>query len=184
MLTDAVAIGLAALAVVAQAALLVLVILALASFVSPTARGWLGELRATVAGTELWAAWAVALVATLGSLFFSEVSDFVPCRLCWFQRIAMYPLAVILLVAALRRDFGSGPLYALAFPIVGAAISIWHIYIEINPDAEPSSCRIAAPCSTKWIDELGYVTIPVLALTAFAAILALLLMARARPTDA
>ena len=183
-LTDAVAVALAALAVVVQAALLLLVVLVLAARFSSTARAWLRELRATVAGTELWAAWAVALVATLGSLFFSEVSDFVPCRLCWFQRIAMYPLAIVLLVAALRRDFRTGPVYALAFPVVGGLISMWHIYIEINPDAEPSSCRIAAPCSLKWIDEIGYVTLPVLALTAFAAILALLLMARSRPPDA
>lgn len=182
--TDAVAIALAALAVVVQAALVLLAVLALAALVSAPARRWLGELRATIAGTELWVAWAVALVATLGSLFFSEVSDFVPCRLCWFQRIAMYPLAVVLLVAALRRDFRAGPLYALAFPVVGGLVSAWHIYIEINPDAEPSSCRIAAPCSLKWIDEIGYVTIPVLALTAFAAILALLLMARTRSADA
>ena len=183
-LTDAVAVGLAALAVVVQAALLALAVLALATPVSPRARAWHRELRATIAGAELWAAWAVAVVATLGSLFFSEVSGFVPCRLCWFQRIAMYPLAVVLLVAALRRDFRAGPVYALAFPVVGGVISMWHIYIEINPDAEPSSCRIAAPCSLKWIDEIGYVTIPVLALTAFAAILALLLLARSRPPDA
>ena len=183
-LTDAVAIALAALAVVVQAALLLLVTLALAALFSATARAWFRELRATIAGTELWSAWTIALVATLGSLFFSEVSDFVTCRLCWFQRIAMYPLAVVLLVAALRRDFGAGPVYALAFPVVGGLISMWHIYIEINPDAEPSSCKIGASCAIKWIDELGYVTIPVLALTAFAAILALLLMARARPPDA
>jgi disulfide bond formation protein DsbB len=183
VLTDAVAIALAALAVVVQAALVVLVVLALAALVSPVARRWLRELRATIAGTELWAAWAAAVVATLGSLFFSEVSDFVPCRLCWFQRIAMYPLAVVLLVAALRRDFRGGALYGLAFPVVGGLVSVWHIYIEINPDAEPSSCRISAPCSLKWIEELGYVTIPVLALTAFAAILALLVMARSRPAD-
>ena len=183
-LTDAVAIALAALAVVVQAALVGLAVLGLAALVSPRARALLRELRATIAGTELWAGWAIALVATLGSLFFSEVSHFVPCRLCWFQRIAMYPLAVVLLVAALRRDFRGAPLYALPFPAAGAAISIWHIYIEINPDAEPSSCRIASPCSLKWIEELGYITLPVLALTAFGAILALLLMARTRPIDA
>lgn len=179
-MTDAVSVGLAALAVVVQAALVALAALALASLASPRARGWLRELRATVAGAELWAAWAVALVATAGSLFFSEYSDFVPCQLCWFQRIAMYPLAVVLLVAALRRDHRAGPLYALAFPVAGAAFSIWHIYVEINPEAESASCRVAAPCSLKWIEELGYVTLPVLALTAFSAILALLLMARAR----
>jgi disulfide bond formation protein DsbB len=165
---------------VVQAALGALVVLALAALVSPRARGWLRELRATVAGTELWAAWAVALVATAGSLFFSEYSDFVPCRLCWFQRIAMYPLVVVLLVAAVRRDFRAGPLYAMAMPIVGGAISVWHIYIEINPEAESASCRVGSPCSLKWIEELGYITLPVLALTAFSAILALLVMARGR----
>jgi disulfide bond formation protein DsbB len=170
--------------VVVQAALAALVVLALAALVWPRARGWLRELRATIAGAELLAAWAVAVCATLGSLFFSEVSDFVPCQLCWFQRIAMYPLAVLLPIAALRRDLRGGALYALPFPIAGGLVSIWHVYIEINPDAEPSGCRVAAPCSTKWIDEIGYVTIPVLALTAFAAILALLLMARSRPDDA
>jgi disulfide bond formation protein DsbB len=183
-LTDAVSIGLASLAVVVQAALAALIVLALAARFSVRARGWLGELRATVAGTELWAAWAVALVATLGSLFFSEVADFEPCRLCWYQRIAMYPLVAVLLVVALWGDFRRGPLYALAFPIVGGLVSIWHVYVEINPDAEPSGCRTSAPCSLKWIDELGYVTIPVLALTAFAAILALLVLARTRTPDA
>jgi disulfide bond formation protein DsbB len=182
-LTDAVSIALASLAVVVQAALAALVVLALASLVSARARRWLTELRDTLAGTELWAAWAVALTATLGSLFFSEVSDFTPCQLCWFQRIAMYPLAALLLLAAIRRDVRGGALYALPFPIAGALVSIWHIYIEINPEAESASCKVAAPCSLKWIEELGYVTIPVLALTAFSAILALLLMARSR-TDA
>ena len=172
---------LAALAVVAQAALAALVLLALAALVSERARGWLRELRATLAGTELWLAWAVAAVATAGSLFFSEYSDFVPCRLCWFQRIGMYPLAAVLLVAALRRDARGGPLYALPLPILGSLVAIYHIYIEIHPEAETASCRVSAPCSVKWIDELGYVTLPVLALTAFAAIIALLVMARTRP---
>lgn len=181
--TDAVAIALAALAVVVQAVLAALLALALASIVSERARGWLRELRATVAGTELWAAWAVAAVATAGSLFFSEYSDFVPCRLCWFQRIAMYPLAAVLLMAAIRRDTCGGALYALPFPVLGGLVSIYHIYIEVNPEAESASCKVASPCSLRWIEELGYVTLPVLALTAFAAILALLLSARAR-TDA
>lgn len=179
-LTEAVAIGLAALAVVIQAALAVIAVLALASLVSARARGWLRELRATLAGTELWIAWAIAAVATGGSLFFSEYSDFVPCQLCWFQRIAMYPLAVLLLIAALRRDRRGGALYALPFPVLGAAVAIYHVYIERNPEAESASCKVAAPCSVKWIEEIGYVTLPVLALTAFAAIMSLLLMARAR----
>jgi disulfide bond formation protein DsbB len=178
-LTDAVSIALAALALVAQAGLAALVLLALASLGSGRARAWLGELRATLAGTELWLAWAVAALATVGSLFFSEYSDFVPCRLCWFQRIGMYPLAVLLLIAALRKDARGGALYALPFPILGGIVSIYHVYIEHHPEAESASCKVSAPCSLKWIEEIGYVTIPVLALTASAAILALLLMARA-----
>jgi disulfide bond formation protein DsbB len=176
-LTDAVAIALASLAVVAQLALAGLLVLLLASLASDRARRALGELRATVAGTELWAAAAVALTATLASLFFSEFADFTPCRLCWFQRIAMYPLAVILPLAAFRRD-PRPAVYALPLAAAGALVAIWHIYIEINPDAE--SCSTSAPCSVKWIDELGYITLPVLALTAFAAILALVLLARSR----
>ena len=183
-LTDAVSIGLAALAVVVQAVLAGVVVLALAAIVSRRARGWLSELRHTLAGVALWLAWAVAAVATAGSLFFSEYSNFVPCRLCCFQRIAMYPLAALLLIAAIRKDSRGGALYALPFPILGGLVSIYHIYIEHHPEAESASCKVAAPCSLRWIQELGYVTIPVLALTAFAAILALLLAARAEPAGA
>jgi disulfide bond formation protein DsbB len=179
-LTDAVSIALAALAVVAQAALAALTLLALAALASDRARAWLRELGATIAGAELWIAWAVAAIATSGSLFFSEYSDFIPCRLCWFQRIGMYPLAAILLIAAVRKDIRGGALYALPFPILGGLVSIYHIYIEHHPEAESASCKVSAPCSVRWIEEIGYVTIPVLALTAFAAILALLLMARVR----
>ena len=75
------------------------------------------QLVAAVDDAALWIAFLVAATATAGSLYFSEVADFVPCQLCWFQRIAMYPLAVILLVAAIRRDRGVrwyvGPLAAI-----------------------------------------------------------------------
>jgi disulfide bond formation protein DsbB len=177
---------LAVLAVLAQVLLVALALLALAALVVPRARAWLVELRETLLGTELWIAWTVALVATLGSLYFSEIADFPPCRLCWFQRIAMYPLAVLLLVAALRRDHRGAALYGLAFPAIGAAVAVYHVYVERNPEAESQACRAGgAPCSVKWIEELGYVTIPVLALTAFLAIGALLLvaLARARSVD-
>src|SRR6266540_43140 len=78
------------------------VLLAVARFV-PAARA----LVAAVHDAALWIAWLVAAVAMTGSLYFSEHAHYVPCRLCWFQRIAMYPLAVILLVAAMRRDRGA-----------------------------------------------------------------------------
>jgi disulfide bond formation protein DsbB len=91
----------------------------------------------------------------------------------------MYPLVVVLLVGALRRD-RAAVLYALPFPIVGAGIAIYHIYIEYNPEAESAGCKIGAPCSTKWIEEFGYVTLPVLAFSAFAAIIVLLAMTWSR----
>jgi disulfide bond formation protein DsbB len=92
----------------------------------------------------------------------------------------MYPLVPLLLLAALRRDFRGGAIYALPLTVIGAGISIYHIYIENNPGAESAGCRATAPCSTKWIDEFGYVTIPTLALTAFATVFVLALFALRR----
>jgi disulfide bond formation protein DsbB len=92
----------------------------------------------------------------------------------------MYPLVPLLLIAALRKDFRGGALYALPMTMIGAGISIYHIYIENNPGAESAGCRATAPCSTKWIDEFGYVTIPTLALTAFLTIAVLAVFALRR----
>jgi disulfide bond formation protein DsbB len=178
--TDAVATALAAAAVVTQAILVVVLIVALVAIWSPRARDLLVMARDTLLGGEVWVAWGFALVATAGSLFFSEVSKFIPCRLCWFQRIGMYPLAAILLIAAIRRDSRGAALYGLPLAIFGSIVAIYHIYIEYHPEAETAGCKIGAPCTTKWIDKLGYITIPVLALTAFLAIITLLVMALSR----
>ena len=68
-----------------------------------------------------------------GSLYFSEVAHFVPCRLCWYQRIAMYPLVLLLGIATLRRDVGIR-LYAIPLAAIGAAVSIYHVQLERFPD--------------------------------------------------
>jgi disulfide bond formation protein DsbB len=179
-MTDAIALALAVLAAVVQVLLVLLLLTAAASRVSPAARRVLGEIRLTLAGAELWIAWGFALTAMLGSLYFSEIANFEPCRLCWFQRICMYPLVVLLLGMAIRKDIRNGFWYALPFPIVGMLVGLYHEYITYNPDAETEGCKQGVSCTVRWIDELGYVTIPTLALTAFAAILALLLLARSR----
>ena len=171
---------LAAAAVVIQALLALIAVLALAALFSTRARRALVEVRDSLLGAELWGAWSLATIATAASLYYSEVADFVPCRLCWFQRIAMYPLVALLLFAAVRRDVRGGALYALPFPIVGMGVAAYHIYIEQNPEAETPGCKAGVPCSFKWIEELGYVTMPVLAITAFAGVLALLLFALSR----
>jgi disulfide bond formation protein DsbB len=179
-MTDAISIALAVLAVGLQGLLALLALVAIAAIRWRPARTVLREVRETLLGGELWAAWAVALVATLGSLYYSEIADFVPCRLCWFQRIAMYPLAILLLGIAIRRDVRNGFWYAIWFPVLGLLVSLRHIYVEIHPESESQACRAGVSCATKWIEELGYVTIPVLAGTAFATIIVLLLFARSR----
>src|SRR6476646_7284373 len=111
--TDAVSAALTAAAIVVQAILLVVLVTAIVAIWSTRARAALVAARDTLLGNELWIAWIVALVAVAGSVFYSEVSQFIPCRLCWFQRIGMYPLAAILLIAAIRRDTRGGAIYGL-----------------------------------------------------------------------
>jgi disulfide bond formation protein DsbB len=128
----------------------------------------------------LWLAFLVAAGATLGSLYFSEVADYIPCRLCWFQRICMYPLSVILLVAAIRRD-RAVRWYVVPLAAIGALISSYHYAIEWRPSLEAGVCGIGPEsCTTIWFREFGFVTLPFMALCGFAAILALSLAPAAR----
>jgi len=145
-------------------------------------RGPLNALRSGVEGYELWLAFVVASIATGGSLFFSEIAHFVPCELCWYQRICMYPLTITTLLAALFDDPRAAR-YLLPLPVVGAGVSIYHLLVENGVVGESLTCRISAPggCTVKWINEFGYVTIPTLALTAFALVFAFLLLAAYEP---
>ena len=157
---------LALLAVVAQAALVLALALLVAASVSDRARRLLARVRVEIADLELPAAWLVAAVATGGSLYFSEVAGFVPCQLCWYQRYLMYPLVVLLALAQVRRLRRFLPLL-LPVPLAGLAISSLHHYIERHPSVESQTCRIGVPCSVRWVWEFGYISIPVLAGTAF-----------------
>ena len=141
-------------------------------------RGPLEGLRSAIWGYELWLAFAVAAVATGGSLFFSEIAHFVPCELCWYQRICMYPLAIVTLLAALANDHRVAR-YLLPLPFVGAGVSVYHLLVENGVVKQTQACLLSAPggCAVKWIDEFGYVTIPTLALTGFLLLAELLLLA-------
>jgi disulfide bond formation protein DsbB len=124
-----------------------------------------------VADAGPWLAFIVATGATLGSLYFSEVAEYVPCRLCWFQRIAMYPLAVILLVAALRKDRGAR-WYVVPLAVIGAAVSSYHYLLEWRPELEGGSCAATGPaCALIWFRELGFVTLAFMALAGFLSII-------------
>lgn len=133
-------------------------------------------------GVSTWLAWLVAAVSTAGSLYFSEVADYVPCRLCWFQRICMYPLAGILLVAALRRDRGV-KWYALPLAVAGLAVSTYHYVIEWKPSLGDGACSVGPSCTDIWFREFGFVTLAFMAWAGFAVILALLFVTPASPTS-
>jgi disulfide bond formation protein DsbB len=174
-----------ALTLLANAALIGLVVVCLASLVSPGGRRLAARVVARVGGAARGLAFAVAATATLGSLYYSEVVGFVPCELCWYQRICMYPLAVILLVGLVRRD-RSGAWYAWPFVVIGAPVSLYHWLVERVPAfAESTSCSVSAPCTVPYFEELGYVTLSFMAMSAFLLIGALLVTDRAaaRTTD-
>lgn len=125
---------------------------------------------------NLYLAWLVALVAMCGSLIFSEILLFEPCKLCWFQRICMYPLVVLLGIGAYRNDRGIIP-YARTLSIVGMCISLYH-YLEQKIPAMQKilPCTTGVPCTGDYLNWLGFITIPFLALIAFALITILLFL--------
>ena len=126
----------------------------------------------------LFFAWVVAFVATLGSLFFSEIMDFVPCSLCWYQRICMYPLVVILGLSLFPVEIKALK-YALPISCIGWILAFYHnlLHWEIIPESA-APCRQGIPCSTIYINWLGFVTIPFLSLVAFTLIILFLFKAQ------
>jgi disulfide bond formation protein DsbB len=157
--------------VVALAALVVL------RLVAPSR---LEEVRQAVHGSGPALAAVVAVLATATSLWFSEGAHVPPCELCWYQRIAMYPLAVVLPLAAWRADAAIRP-YALALGGSGLAVSAWHTLIETFPDLDSGSCDPTNPCTLRWVEGLGFWTIPRMAAAAFALVLTLLVLDRPQP---
>ncbi|MFG6113790.1 disulfide oxidoreductase [Halobacillus sp. MO56] len=126
----------------------------------------------------LYIAWLAAVIATLGSLYFSEIREFIPCELCWVQRIFMYPLSIILGIATFLND-RSIVIYALPLSIIGGLVSIFHYMEQKVPGfASIKPCVGGVPCSAEYINWLGFITIPFLALTAFTLITIFLFAAR------
>jgi cytochrome c5 len=102
----------------------------------------------------------------MGSLYFSEVAGYIPCTLCWYQRILMYPLAGIIAIGLLRRDRGL-PYYVLPFSLLGIAFATYHYLLQKTDLFGTSICKVGVPCTSMWINWFGFVTIPFLALAAF-----------------
>ncbi len=166
----------AVLALLCFAAVAIVAVVALVRRARPE-RDRLGALRADVGRVAIVLAWLVATTAMLGSLYLSEIADFVPCPLCWYQRICMYPLALILGIAAIRRD-RDVRVYAIPLASVGAVIAVYHSWIQAYPPSSGSAfCTLEAPCTERYIWEFGFVSIPLMALAGFLFVITMLLIA-------
>jgi disulfide bond formation protein DsbB len=108
----------------------------------------------------------VALSATLGSLYYSEIAGYVPCTLCWYQRMLVYPLTLILLVGILKHDDGVFD-YVLPFSVLGIGFSTYHYLIQVGVIGHSAVCSAGIPCGLRYVNYFGLVTIPLLALAAF-----------------
>ena len=138
--------------------------------------GAAATLYADVRRLGLWLAWFVALVTTLGSLYFSQVAHFTPCALCWYQRIAMYPLSIVLLVAALRRDRGI-TWYVVPVATIGGLFAAYHTQLQAFPQQHSAFCTLTEPCTVRYVWEFGFVSLPFMALSAFVFVITMTVVA-------
>jgi disulfide bond formation protein DsbB len=128
----------------------------------------------------LFAAWLVAAVATAGSLFFSYVMGFAPCVLCWYQRIFLFPLVVILAVGLFPAD-RRVVRYALPLTAIGWLVAAYHnlVYAGVVPESlQP--CARGVSCTEEYIQLFGVLSIPMLSLLAFTALAGILLAVHRR----
>jgi disulfide bond formation protein DsbB len=154
-------------------------ILRVIAVASSSARGGYRMVAAILAPNAVSMAWVVAMLATIGSLYFSEVAHYDPCRLCWYQRIAMYPLVIILGIAAFRHDDGIRT-YGRALAAIGAVIATYHLALEWIPALDTGACGTGPSCTVIWFRALGFISLPLLALSAFLLIFTVLSV---RPPD-
>ena len=144
---------------------------------SPSGRAWLRERLSDQELHPIGWAWFVALMAMSGSLYLSDVVGFIPCSLCWYQRIAMYPIVFVLGMGLLQRD-PTAWRFALPLPLVGLVISLYHVVVQYRPGLEIVACGTGAPCSARYVAVFGFVSIPVMAAAAFLLIAVLLFTVR------
>lgn len=131
----------------------------------------------------LFICWLLSLIATFGSLFFSSVMEMEPCVLCWYQRIFMYPLAMIFLIALFPLD-KKVTRYALPLAILGLGFAIYHylLYMGIVPEGL-KPCGKGPSCTKADLELFGFITIPMLSIMAYLTIILLLLVFRKRIKD-
>lgn len=128
----------------------------------------------------LFACWMLVVGATLGSLFFSEIMDLPPCSLCWYQRIFLFPLSIILLTGLFPFDV-KVVRYSLPLALGGCAVALYHTLLHLGVIPESAApCSQGVSCSDEYLDLFGFVSIPMLSLLAFSAVVVLLLVVKRR----
>lgn len=123
-------------------------------------------------------AFLITLIATAGSLYFSEIAGYPPCKLCWIQRLAIFPGVIILAVGLLRKD-SLLHTYVLPLLIPALLVSIYHnlLYYKVFPESA-ATCEAGISCTTKYIEWLGFVTIPLLSLFTLITLVVLMVLFR------
>lgn len=168
----------AMLTVVVNLVVVAYVVISIAGRFSDRARGLMDQFHEQVDGYEMAMGSAVTGTAMLGSLYLSEIANLPPCRMCWYQRFAMYPTAFVLAFTA-WRGYTRIRIPVMITVAVGAAISAYHLLIQWYPSLEGTSCSITVPCTTAWFRVFGFMSIPYMALSAFAFVFVMMLALRA-----
>ncbi len=174
--------GYAVLALIADALVLVALIGFVASRMSPAMREQWEGVRDGLTPFALHAAWIVSVLAMLGSLYLSQIAGLVPCEFCWFQRICMYPLTLLLGIAAFRGEIAIAKRYLLGMTFVGVGLAVYQYQLERIP--QPTVCSVTIPCNEAAFNIFGFISIPYLSMAAFLLITTLLLMARSGGAEA
>ncbi|HBO84660.1 MAG TPA: disulfide bond formation protein B [Deltaproteobacteria bacterium] len=141
------------------------------------------EQKSNTNWTILFIAWLIASIATLGSLFFSEVMEFAPCVMCWYQRIFLYPLVITLAIGLFPLDKNTIK-YSLPLAVAGWFFALYHtlLYSGFIPESiQP--CRQGVSCTEVYIELFGFLSIPMLSLIAFSVIILLIVMLKRRLSE-
>jgi len=168
---------LALLTIGALVAMVALLALPAAGRTSTSAARLDAVVRELIHDLGYWLAWLVATASMVGSLYYSEIADFAPCSLCWYQRIAMFPLVVILAVAAWTKD-RQVHRYVVPIAVIGATIALYQYVLGFMPDAEILGCSLDVSCTERFLWEFGFIDFPLMSLIAFALVVILVLKAR------
>lgn len=146
-------------------------IITLAALVFETRMSWVSAWLTQVRASGLWIICMITTGAMVGSLYFSEIVGFAPCKLCWYQRIAMFSIAIISFAAALRNDKNIAR-YTIVLAPLGLIVSTYHYLLEWFPTLETNVCSLDVPCTAVWFRELGFVTLCFMAGCAFITVIA------------